>query len=691
MRFQFVLCVVSAAALLFASNARGGPCGNPVNPKQLTFARQEGDLLGTLGRMYETNLPYDIDTVVFELKKTGGKGSAGVKICREKDGKNELVEEFAIDNGDENQGKVWKRTISKVKGAMISVGVDGKSATNEFHYLIRLRRPTQGEIHEPITKGTPDTVINGFADLHNHMFGHLAFGGNYLWGRPDSPLVDCDGKSHGRATFYRDGKHTDRVDAGKDWPHYADDSHTMLHEGHLRKAMKGGLRLMVSYAVENWMMCKLAYDNGPCEEMRSVRRQLIAAHQFAAANSDWFQIVRDPWQARRAIAAGKLAVVLGVEISALMPAKFGKWQDQFDELYDFGVRSIELAHETDSEFAGSAIHHLGELKLYNTLVQLFGAELDDGWRKLGVALDKGNATNPLGLTSRGKELVRRMADRSMLIPIDHLSRAARGDLYDLVTDKYLDTEQSILNSQSMGKPPVTLEALKYYPLHASHTRFDELINHDDKEIHKEMGEYMITDSHAKRIMKTGGIVGLRTGENRLLEAKGSPKVANSCHGSSRSFAQLLRHGKGLGVHMAFGTDMNGFGMQVAPRYPGGRERPDGGHSDGGKAACPHGGTPDDLLADAPPASEFHTRGLAHIGFLGDLIEDLKRVVAKGEKDDYVEPLQRGAEHFLRMWERAYDEDRDGPVSEEEYNRWEKPGKAVKAKLLLGPKPGDPSD
>ena len=46
------------------------------------------------------------------------------------------------------------------------------------------------------------------------------------------------------------------------------------------------------------------------------------------------------------------------------------------------------------------------------------------------------------------------------------------------------------------KPPgpmPTLPKLNYYPLHASHSRFDALIDHDDKALDRKMGEYMLTD------------------------------------------------------------------------------------------------------------------------------------------------------------------------------------------------------
>ena len=35
----------------------------------------------------------------------------------------------------------------------------------------------------------------------------------------------------------------------------------------------------------------------------------------------------------------------------------GDWEQQLEELYDLGVRSVEIAHETDTDFSGAALHH----------------------------------------------------------------------------------------------------------------------------------------------------------------------------------------------------------------------------------------------------------------------------------------------------------------------------------------------
>lgn len=620
-RARLPLLAVSASLALAAAAAAAG-CGKlDPNPKKLTFARQAGELTGTLGRHWKTRHAYDLDQVVVELTKTGGKGKAGVTVCRIRGTDEDTLDQFEVD-GDAPDGKVFARAVAGVKGALIHVLVDGKSVANKFEYKLRLRRPDQGKIAQPQVASLP--AVKGYADLHNHHMAHLAFGGGYLWGAPDKPLTACDGKSHGQlAGFvdvpgYIDGPHKDRTQPGTppqaDWPHFADPSHQQMHATHLQQARAGGqgLNLMVMYAVNSEWLAAASSSNDkavPDGDMDSVRAQLLAAHRFAAAHP-WYKIARDPWEARRIIAGGNLAVVLGVEVSNLMPEGEGAWADQLDELYDLGVRAMEIAHETDSDFAGSAMHDGVFLTLANALKRGFKFKAQDG-------------KNLTGLTPRGEALVDRMVARRMLIPLDHISRVGRKQLADLVKAKYAS-----------------------YPLHASHSRFDALAPYgiDDKEA-KRWGEYMLTDANVESIRATGGIFALRTGPSAVKASPGCP-VANSCNGSTRSFAQLVHYGtEKAAIQLAFGTDCNGFVPLIAPRFAGGREAPEG-----KPAACYGHGTPDDPTKPAlskPLGRPFDKAGMAHIGYLPDVVADLKNLGVS------TAGLEGSAEAFLKMWERCY--------------------------------------
>src|SRR3712207_7427704 len=83
--------------------------------------------------------------------------------------------------------------------------------------------------------------------------------------------------------------------------------------------------------------------------------------QYGGPGLGWFRIVDDPFEARRIMNAGKLAVVLGIEVSVLfdcgvrlgMPTCTKEQIDErLDEVYDMGVRQMELVNKFDNGLSG---------------------------------------------------------------------------------------------------------------------------------------------------------------------------------------------------------------------------------------------------------------------------------------------------------------------------------------------------
>ena len=86
--------------------------------------------------------------------------------------------------------------------------------------------------------------------------------------------------------------------------------------------------IFVNLFVENHALCAIVPERKPgnnCNEMDTVRRQAAACRhledyidaQSGGPGKGWFRIVSDPFEARRVINAGKLAVVPGIEVSSL--------------------------------------------------------------------------------------------------------------------------------------------------------------------------------------------------------------------------------------------------------------------------------------------------------------------------------------------------------------------------------------
>ncbi len=631
------------------------------HPKRLTFAARDGSLTGTLGRTWINPEPHERDNLRAVIKKRDGKGKASVEVCKfTPDGGAQVAWSFTIDPGKENQGKTWEKALRGVKGTIVSITVDGKSVARSIDYSVRLKRPSQGKIRPPDKSGSRN-VISGFADLHAHHMAHLGFAGAWLWGEPHLKLEACTGTNHGRmplAGYMYRSKHKDRTKPGADWPHHMDTAHQQMHWTHLKQAHEAGLKLIVVPAVSNEFVSELLTAKStrdpdiPRDDMDSVRLQLRTAHAFAAKYS-WYRIARDPWEARRIIADGDLAVVLAVEVSNLMPDKYGDWRHQLEELYDLGVRSIEITHETDNQFGGSAVHH-GFTMWAAQKIKHAPIKADHKEK---------NGENLLGLTQEGRSLVREMARRHMVIEIDHLSRKARRDVFNMVSDTSWAVDVGVANANRQPKP----KKLNYYPLFFSHTRFDEImpthheletwigknsLGEDEAKAHKGngkhgSGEYMATDYEALWVRDTGGVFGLRTGPNAMKKYSKS-KVAIGCQTSSRSFAQIIDYGVArFGMAMALGSDLDGFVPQIAPRFGNqacsklGNQEPDS-----AKRGKPLGGKGGKKLG------EFDLDGLKHIGLEGDLLRDLHNLGAN------VSNLRnRSAENFVRMWERAYDSKR----------------------------------
>ncbi len=630
----------------FADSNSGGKIG----PRALTFARQVGKVHTWPGeRIWISRLPMDEDEVYVDLFKTAPSGAGlVVRVCKQKDRMDtpqRVIEEKLAKDLPADKGQPIRWKLQGVKGHRIWVHLDNPNTVEPFEYALRLQRPTQGEIRPHKREDLPAAC--GFADLHLHQTAHLAFGGGYLWGSFVGGSIEaCSGMNHGLTLKVGALNHKAHTVPGRHWPSAELADHQQVSREDLKEAHENGLSLIVSVVENNQALCKVmkflhsTTASGYCDDMDSAKVQIQAIHAFARKNP-WYRIAHDPWEARRIIRDGDLAVVIGVEVSNLFPESQGRWEGQFTELYDMGVRQLELAHNSDTLFAGSAQQ---QEVLYAFLNWLKRAALSrfspETFEKTRVDIDKPSGHNLIGLLPEGKELVDAMIRRGMLVSIDHISRRARKALRAYVAENH-----------------------RYYPLIATHTRFDQLLDQDSKD-HSQ--EYMLSAVDVDAVLETGGIIGMRTGPNKLRQVAGCVQL--KCGGSTESLAQLVCAGQEAGVAMALGTDLNGgpFGM-TGPRFESDHVK----LRDGTRAACPGGGTP---ASDAAPGVDspaeratghgFDVEGLAHVGYEDDLIADLRILGAPTQAVQ----LHRSAESFLRVWERAFDPNRNR-LSRSAYAAW----------------------
>lgn len=531
---------------------------------------------------------------------------------------------------------------------------------------------------ESETGEDPPPPLQGYADLHLHMFAEEAFGGGWFHGQATGPaavaLAMCDGGASGDHARLRDdlaslftgcdqalidqaaaavpdlqailqlggpavsefismipgsdgdtGTHQDRPGGWPEldgWPRWDAIAHQQAWEGWLEQAYDSGLRVSVISAVSfDWLCRALPVENltrPQCDEMDDVRVQLEMANEFAA-NHDWVEIALSAADARRIVSEDKLALVLSIEASRIFGT--GDWQAQLDEVYALGVRTLQIVHQLDNRFGGAALHNtIFQIAQFNETCHIdTDCAVTSTSVTLGFDVDA-NCRNVKGLTDEGAALIREMIARGMLIDVAHMSEQLTRDVYEIAVEH------------------------DYYPLYASHAHLREIMVPAKAKEEKTSPSWIVA-----MVRETGGMIGLRTAHEQVNTYEPSP-VANTCHGSSRSFAQAYDYGRmGLGVSIGLGSDLNGFIQQTRPRF--GPQACSASFPE--EAACQ---ARDERDAGEILGTDFDEWGLGHLGLLDDLLDDLEQLGSD------TEPLRHSADDFVRMWERAAG-DRSGPAED----------------------------
>jgi hypothetical protein len=368
--------------------------------------------------------------------------------------------------------------------------------------------------------------------------------------------------------------------------------------------------------------------------MDSVQLQIQRIHelqdyidaQAGGPGKGFFRIVDDPFEARKVINAGKLAVIQGMEVSAPFNCElqFGAptcteadidfW---LDRLHDLGIRQLEITNKFDNALTGVAgddgetgtVVNAGNFYTTGRFWDLetcedaenhdhtpTGVEVHnddaiiangfDAFLPPGAApvYPEGPHCNTLGLSPLGEYAVRRIMRKGMIFDPDHMSVRGRDQALNLVESR---DYSGIISSHSWSTP-----------------------------------------NALPRIYRLGGVV--------------TPYAGNS-----ESFVHEWTHLRDafsgrqfFGV--GYGADMNGFGSQGGPR----------GAGVANPVSYPFRSFDGKVTIDRQTSGErvfdINTDGVAHYGLYPDWIEDL-RMLAGGK---IVRDMGRGAEAYLQMWERA---------------------------------------
>jgi microsomal dipeptidase-like Zn-dependent dipeptidase len=511
-----------------------------------------------------------------------------------------------------------------------------------------------GATGRPATGSPAYGEVSGLVDGHMHGMAYEFLGGRAHCGRPfhrfGAPyaLVDCPDHEigNGCAAVLENVLYGNPVRCHdpvgwptfKDWPAYNSLTHEQSYWRWLERAWRGGLRVYVNLFVENGVLCELyPYKHNSCNEMDSVLLQAQRIRemqdyidaQFGGPGKGFFRIVDTPYQARKVINRGKLAVIQGMEVSEPFDcgletgfptcdnAQIDAW---LDRLQDLGVTQLEITNKFDNALTGVAgdngttgvITNVGNLVSTGKFFDLRECNdpefhdhaptainyphnddmiIGNGLAALlpGGALPvypSGPVCNTRGLSPLGEHAIRGIVERGMVFDPDHMSVIGRNQALSLV------------------------ESLDYSGIVSSHS--------------------WSTDDALPRIYALGGMV--------MPYAGGSTDFIHQW----QHLRDFYRQGGTQYFGVGYGADMNGFGAQGPPR---GADVPN-------PVSYPFRSFDGNVELVQQRSGErvfdINTDGVAHYGLYPDWIEDLRMQAG----DRIIRDMGRGAEAYLEMWERA---------------------------------------
>ncbi len=425
-----------------------------------------------------------------------------------------------------------------------------------------------------------------------------------------------------------------------DWPDPKSLTHEQSYYKWIERSWRSGLRVFVNLMVQNRALCEIypinRNKNPTCDDTKTVELELDEAYrlqdyidaQSGGPGEGFYRIVTNPFEAREVINEGKLAVVLGMEVSEPFTCRMFAGVPTCDQNHDPQADRPPLrprrAADGDHEQVRQRAHrrrrrrrldrHAGQLRqLLRDRPVLGPRDLPGPARGARPLADRGRGPqrrldrrqrdqavhaapaccpstpraplcNTLGLTELGEFTIRRMAQKGMIFDPDHMSVKGRDAALNLV------------------------ESLDYSGVISSHS--------------------WSTPAALPRIYKLGGIVTPYAGDSEGFVDKW--KDARTAYRGRQYF--------GIG----YGADQNGFGGQGGPRgadvsnpvtYP--FESADGNQTIHQQRS-------------GEQVYDINTDGVAHYGLYPDWIEDLRQI----QGNQIIRDMNRGAEAYLQMWERA---------------------------------------
>ncbi|MEU5881366.1 Coagulation factor 5/8 type domain-containing protein [Spirillospora sp. NPDC047279] len=501
----------------------------------------------------------------------------------------------------------------------------------------------------PFRGTTADGDVRGYVDAHSHLMSWEGFGGRVLCGKAFDPagieaaLRDCDDHgADGSPAWFENfvskgtpvGTHdTTGWPTFEDWPSQGSLTHQQAYYKWIERSWRAGQRVLVNQLVSNRMLCEIyPLKKYPCDEMASIRLQAqrtyelqaLVDREYGGPGKGWFRVVRGPAEARRVIEDGKLAVVLGIETSEPFGCRQvggfplctrAQIDRGLDEVRKLGVSSMYLCHKFDNALCG--VRFDGDAK--------------------GVILNLGNFVGS-GRFWQADTCTGPVRDNT-ITPANDLTALLAGPLAHLrplgiTLPVYPKPPHCNVNGLTdLGA--YTLKAMMKRGMivevdHMSAKAADRALSILEEADYPGVisGHSWTAADYAPRIYRLGGMI--------TSYGHGAEAFVNEWRQARKA------HGGGF-FGFGYGADANGLGPLPPVRANNG----------GNPVRYPFTSPIDpgvtlDRQRTGERTWDVNEEGVANYGLIPDWIADMRTISG----DEVIADLGRGAEAYLRMWERA---------------------------------------
>ncbi|NOT62591.1 MAG: hypothetical protein HOP19_20490, partial [Acidobacteria bacterium] len=496
----------------------------------------------------------------------------------------------------------------------------------------------------------------------------------FAWKLPPEQNLHLDHEHEGYPAF-------------KYWPHQTSKLHQQMWYEWIKRAHEGGLNVMVALSVNSQLLANAINGDSPTLDRASSDLQITEIKRFVKRHADFMEIAFSSADLRRIVGAGKLAVILGMEIDdfggfAQMGTVFknqthtmqrAQVKAEIKRVYDQGVRYLFPIHLSNNVFGGSAVyssifnfankHNTGSfmdittspdpaiqynLNFLNAGTPLVLSMVPGVYDAIagfpapcfgsGIPGTVGSCSPALGIIKDAVTADGKWVNYQSVVP-GHINDQGLTPLGEYALLEMMKLGM-IIDIDHMGMKSTEMalhwaEVFKGgYPVNLGH---NGLRQNDE---HHHATERNADAATIRRVAKLQGMFGLGTGDltpdefieeyNKVVKAIEGLNMIDALQGRTQLYGAL-----------AVGTDANG--LEPLPRATAGLDSA-AFYSNGFKKLDTAGGA-----AKGGKTWDYTKEGVAHYGLMNEFMRDVK---ARNKDQNVYKRVWDSAEYFARMWEKC---------------------------------------